>query len=1000
MHSESLFSRKEVLSGLNARRARTLLFLIESRTARLTAQARQAMTLFRSEQAAADDELAFLTAFSEGRDPPLKPSIRDLERFSAQWAWLVPKDPRMQAAVAHAFGAKYRFTHGAVPGIRSALGLDDRAVQDAFLRQYQAPITTIYQASAGGGERLRWASARLARRFDSLPPFWTSFALTLTETVGGGILALPIALAGIGPLPGVLLVIMMGLVNVLTITCAAEAAARSGTVRYGSGFMGRMVGDYLGNLGSTVLTVGVGVFSALSLLACYIGFAAAMSGVIGLPQSVWVVALFLVSLYFLRRESLNATIASALVVGAVSIAALLLLSLLAFTILNPANLLYSNVPFVNGEPFRPALLQLVFGVVLAAYFGHMSVNNCARVVLRRDGSARSLIRGAAAAQVVTIGLYCIWVLAVAGAVPPAVLAADTGTALAPLTARLGPIAVVLSTVYAVLTLAMGSIHSSLPLFNLVRERLPTQTRLTVTLPRRRGQLEFTPRSNLRDLFRRRRKNIRLGVTYLGLDDLSQASASPRLRLDLNRGDEIHAVESAPAAPQGRQATPPGRERYGAWSESALTGLLPELHELGIRLSLEVLEASPAYIRFSVASPMAVRYEGQWESASSDLSALLECADTERRIWKWLSRQPGLSTMAEIAAGAGVDESVAQDALMVLIRKMLVSEDLAGGKIRYRARFGARRGRPLPEPLGRESAPPPRGQHEGLEAGGVRRRSAFWAGLNPRSRYWVCAMPIVAAFLLTEWLLLSGRASFSEAFSLLGVLFVSLLAGVFPILLLVASRRKGDVVPGMSPRLVGNPVILALVYLLYVSGVLLYGLIIWQQPIQRVAALGVVFLAIAMPVIMRRHGAFRRRAVVEVRGSAEEDHPAVFAVSAAGEPLAVEVRLRYDKGDECFRAASGEIPDFAALRAVSFRSLAGSEDGVADLPRAVRDVKIWTHALTRDGDDQALPTAGELCSGDVITGYNLGAPGGQVVLPLAGIGFEVQVAFQGPSKDVR
>ena len=1005
MHSESLFSREEVLSGLNARRARTLLFLIESRTARLAAQARQAMTLFRSEQAAAEDELTFLTAFSEGRDPPLKPSIQDLEHFSAQWARLVPKTPPMQAAVAHAFGAKYRFTYEAVPGIRSALGLDDRAVQDAFLRQYQAPVVTIYQASAGGGERLRWASTRLARSFDSLPPIWTSFALTLTETVGGGILALPIALAGIGPLPGVLLVIVMGLINVLTITCAAEAAARSGTVRYGSGFMGRMVGDYLGNLGSTVLTVGVAVFSALSLLACYIGFAAAMSGVIGLPQSVWVVALFLVSLYFLRRESLNATIASALVVGAVSIAALLLLSLLAFTILNPTNLLYSNVPFVNGEPFRPALLQLIFGVVLAAFFGHMSVNNCARVVLRRDGSARSLIGGAAAAQVVTIGLYCIWELAVAGAVPPAVLAADTGTALAPLTARLGPIAVVLSTVYAVLTLAMGSIHSSLPLFNLVRERLPTQTRLTVTLPRRRGQLVFTPRSNIRDLFRRRQKNTRLGVTYLGLDDLSQAAACPRLRVDLNLGDKIHAVEikpgtAAPVAPQGRQATAQGRERYGAWSESALTGLLPDLYERGIRLSLEVLEASPAYIRFSVASPMAVRYEGQWESASPDLSVLLECADTDRRIWKWLSRQPGFSTVAEIAVGARVDEPVAQAALMSLSQKELVSGDLAGGEIRYRARFGVRRGRLLPGLLGSESAPPPRGQHEGVETRGVRSRSAFWAGLNPRSRYWVCAMPIVAAFLLTEGLLLSGRASFSEIFSLLGVLLVSLLAGVFPILLLVASRRKGDVVPGISPRLVGNPIILALVYLLYVSGVLLYGLIIWQQPIQRAAALGVVFLAIAMPVIMLRRGAFRRRAVVELRASVDEDLPAVFAVSAAGEPRTVEVRLRYDTDRECFQAASGEIPDFAALRAVSFRSPAGTEDGVAHLPRAVRDVKIWTHALTRDGDDQALPAAGELSSGDVITGYDLGTLGGQVVLPLAGAGFQVQVAFQGPSKDGR
>jgi len=141
-------------------------------------------------------------------------------------------------------------------------------------------------------------------------------------------------------------------------------------------------------------------------------------------------------------------------------------------------------------------------------------------------------------------------------------------------------------------------------------------------------------------------------------------------------------------------------------------------------------------------------------------------------------------------------------------------------------------------------------------------------------------------------------------------------------------------------------------------------------------------------------------VVELRGSLDENSPAIFAVSAAGEPRAVEVRLRYDKGGESFRAASGEIPDFAALRAVSFRSLAGSEDGVADLPRAVRDVKIWTHALTRDGDDQALSAAGELCSGDVITGYDLGALGGQVILPLAGVGFQVQVAFQGSSKDAR
>jgi hypothetical protein len=105
MDPSSLFSRAEVLGGLTDRRARTLLFLIECRSARLAAQARQAMAPFRSEQTAADDELAFITAFTEGRDPPLKPSIQDLEHFAAQWAHLVPREPRMQAAVAHALGA-------------------------------------------------------------------------------------------------------------------------------------------------------------------------------------------------------------------------------------------------------------------------------------------------------------------------------------------------------------------------------------------------------------------------------------------------------------------------------------------------------------------------------------------------------------------------------------------------------------------------------------------------------------------------------------------------------------------------------------------------------------------------------------------------------------------------------------------------------------------------------------------------------------------------------
>jgi amino acid permease len=980
MSSDTLFSREEVLGGMTARRARTLLYLIESRSARLAAQARQAMTLYRSEQASAEDELAFITAFTEGRDPPRKPSIQDLEHFAAQWADLVPREPRMQAAVAHALAAKYRFTHQEAPGIRAALGLDESAVQDAFLRQYATPLASIYQRRPTLPERLRWAWAGLARRLESLPPFWTSFALTLTETVGAGILALPIALAGIGPLPGIVLMVVLGLVNVGTVICAAEAAARSGTVRYGSGFMGRMVREYLGGFASPVLIVAVALLCFLTLPVLYIGFGSAMAGFTGLPEPVWVVGLFLACLVLLRRESLDATIGSALVIGAVNIAIILLLSALAFTQLDPANLLYFNIPFANGQPFEPSLWGLIFGVILLAFFGHMSVNNCAQVVLRRDASARSLIGGAAAAQVVVIALYSIWCLAVTGAVPPATLQAETGTALAPLASSIGPIAVVLSSIFVILALAIGSLHSSLGLYNLVRERLPAQAFLSVRLQLRDGRLILTPHRSFRALFRTDPQTSRLAVTYLGLDGArSQAAPCPRLRLDLALGDQVHCLETTLEG--------------ASWDESALAGLLPDLQRQGIRLSLEVVEAAPATIHLHVASSMAIRYEGQRESAGFDLAALLETADAERHLWSWLSRQPQPVSLAEIAEGAGVDKATAGAQINALIRGGLVSEDLTGGQLRYRARFATRRGHSLPEALRGEGSPPPRDERNRPGAEEALTQPTRWASLGAGGRYGLCALPTVVAFLLTEYLILSGTASFAGAFSLIGVLLASLLGGFFPVLLLVASRRKGDVVPGVAPRLVGHPLILALIYLLYLTGLLMHGLIIWQEPLQRIAALGVALLGIAMPIVLLRGGAFRRRAVIELYAHLDGRRPDIFAVSAAGQSCPAEVQLRYDGADRSSRAASGEIPDFAALRAAVFRWPPGPGAGVNDLRPDVRDVKVWTHALAPDGGDQALPAAGELRSGDVVTAYDLAALGGQVVLPLAGDGFEVRVAFQ-------
>lgn len=443
-------------------------------------------------------------------------------------------------------------------------------------------------------------------RLESLPPFWIAFALTLTETVGAGILALPIALAGVGPLPGVVILVVLGIVNVLTIVAMAEAVARSGAIIADDAFLGRIVRSYLGRAAALILSVGLIVECVLTLWPYYIGLATTLADATSIPAPVWVALVFFVGLYYLRRKTLNATVISALVIGAVNIGLILTLSLLALTHLKPENLLYVNVPFLGGRPFDSSILRLIFGVVLLAYFGHLSVGNCARVVLRRDPSARSLILGAAAAQVVALGLYCLWTLAIGGAVAPQTMAGQQGTALAPLVAEIGPVVQVLGSLLAVLGMGMGTIHSSLPLFNLVQEHLPTR-------PRR-------------------------------------------------------------------------------WA-----------------------------------------------------------------------------------------------------RRLLVE----------------------------------------------------------RGRFLLSASPVMIVFLLVEWMLLTGKGSFAEPLGFLGVIVISLLGGIFPMLLLTASRRKGQVASSLVFRILGHPVPATGIYLLYLANLFLHGLVLWENPLQRAMALAVGVMMLSVTIVLVR-----------------------------------------------------------------------------------------------------------------------------------------------------
>jgi amino acid permease len=942
--TEEFLTREEILTGLPARRGSALLFLIESRTAHLAAHSRQAMERFLSEETARERDLAFLEAFALGRQPPLRPTIQDIERHAPEWAPLVPENPNVRAAAAHALGRKYAFTCRAVPGIRAALGLDTEAVQQAYRRLYREPLETIFAARPTPIVRLRWAVAALSRWLESLPPFWTAFALTFTETVGASILALPIALAGIGPLAGVVFLVVLGVVNLLTVVAMAEAAARSGVIRYG-GFLGRMVADYLGRTGSVVLSCGLVVICFVALQIYYVGFATTLADATRVPAEVWTALLFLVALYFLRRETLTATVASALLVGAINVGLILLLVLFVLPHVRAENLLYLNVPLLNGRPFDPSFLQLLFGTILFSYFGHTSVGSCARVVLRRDPSARSLIGGVAAAQAAAITVYSVWVVVVNGAIAPQVLAGQTGTVLIPLAVEVGPGVRVAGSIYAILSVAMASIHISLALFHTVREWLPKRSQPVVLLPRRRGRLVFHARG-------RPGGGPRMSLTYLGLD--LPEDSRPRFRLDVQTAGTARREEITVA---------------GRWEDATLPGKG--------RLVLEVLDAGPESARVRVTSPLALTYEGEWDTTGLHVADLLALPDSWRQFLNWMIRR-GEVTLAEVTARVGQGEADARAALAALVEDGLVRQIQTASETRYGPQFAPRRQRRSTQDVWKALGQETTGS---LETRSVYRPS-FFERLGKTGRFLLSASAVLLVFLWTEWLMFTNRESFSEPLSLLGTIVIALLGGIFPMLLLVSSRRKGDYVPDTFARWLGHPILVGGIYALYLASLFVHGLFIWQSVWQRAAVLTVGVLVLVMTVVLARRGAFARRAVVELRQDAAAGEQAAFAVVASGHPTIAEVRLDYADGERRQQAASGEIAAFSALRRAIFQ-----------LPmKGVRELKAWAHKAMPDGSSESLPVLLEVQRGDEVAQFDLQVSGGQVVLPVSGNPDQLQVTF--------
>ena len=684
------------MAGMPARRASTLLFAIENRSALMAARARRAMASFETPRTTAEREQLFLGALAEGRTPPAKAVVQDINRHAAEWRDLVPPDPALRAALLSRVGAKYGLPLEA-RAIRAALGADDPSVVAEYARQTGSSLDTLASAPLSRRERWRWLRDRVSRRIESLPPFWLSYALTLTETIGVGVLALPIAFSVFGPAGATLLLVVFGVLNILTVAALVEAITRNGNMRYGVAFFGRLIGDYLGRPGNVVAMPVLFLLEAVGFVICLVGFGTTIAGVTGLPVLACAAALFAVNAVVMWRDSLNVTVALAVTLGLVNLSLLVAMSVIA---LGSAGGVVPRSP--SDFALDATVLELIFGVGLGAYFGHTSAGHSARVVLARDPSGRHLLAGNVAAMVTAMLIYILFVVAVMSTVGAASLEGYEGTALTLLAERVGPVIDVMGTVYVVLTLGLGSIFVALGLFN-------------------------------------------------------------------QMGELIYGV--------------PGLEH--------------RLHNAG-------------------------------------------------RLVEFVIR----------------------------------------------------------------------------------------------------AAPVAALFGVVVILLGADAISFTEVLGLIGTLTIPLLGGVFPMLLLVAARRRGERIPGRFLGVLGHPIVATIIGAIFLMGVLAFGLWIWTDPAHRLAAFAVSAAIVALTVVCVRRGAFAPRTVVEYRVESGPPDVGIVSVVSAGRAVPAVFHVRDREGAHELGGSSAVVATPGLVQSLS-----------VDLPPTVApELALWLHTISADGSSSHTPAS--------------------------------------------
>jgi len=502
-------------------------------------------------------------------------------------------------------------------------------------------------------------------------------------------------------------------------------------------------------------------------------------------------------------------------------------------------------------------------------------------------------------------------------------------------------------ILALLAMGIGSILISLAIFFMVQEWIPGRTRHTLALGRRQGKVTFTPRD---------KASIGLTLTYLGLK-----GTYPQFRLDIQMEGEMRRFEV---------------DVHDNWeATTAMAASLPKVPSNRIQLTLKVVTTSADIVRVELITTMRMRYEGILDRLGFD--SLEEMTDdTDMTLIGWLTSRERAS-VEEVAHFLDQNEQESQAVLKELVERGVLLESSEQGGTWYQVHFAARRKhqatRAIWQALDDSGEVTSRKQDTiRLAKKGILLRGTKELMQGDYSRFWLGLIPLILIFLTTEWLLLKKLESFSQMLDFLGIVALPVEIGVFPALLLYASRRKGEYIPSFVLRFLAHPAIVGIIYLVSVSFLFLHGLFIWQDTLQRAIAILVGVIILAVTYMMIRQGAFARRLVIELRQAPAKEGGDTFIVTDSGRAATqVRVRLAYAELEHVYQIASGSIPEFPDLRSAKFH-LSGIK---------AQELRVWLHRVTSEGQSENLPAHVKVSSERGIQEYYVDGAANKFVLPL-------------------